>query len=189
MRVRVTAFGHPLQTAARSTPDVAAFATPDTFRRPGGVTVLAVLQFLSAAMFLLVSVVGIGAALVGGNGEGTLLVGCALLAVAGLQVACGIGLWKLRLYGRTIQLVLSWIGLIGFPIGTIVSIIVLLYLRKPGIKFLFSGHPQPNSQRTNGLRLSPLPKGRWALSWQWCWSFSLASSSRESSPRLPFPGS
>jgi type IV pilus assembly protein PilA len=58
-----------------------------------------------------------------------------------LQIACGIGLWKLKGYGRTIQLVFAWIGLIGFPIGTVISILILVYLFKPGIKILFSGKP------------------------------------------------
>jgi len=52
-----------------------------------------------------------------------------------------VGLWKLKPYGRTIQLVFAWIGLIGIPIGTIISILILVYLFKPGIKALFSGKP------------------------------------------------
>ena len=39
---------------------------------------------------------------------------------------------------QTIQLVFSCIGLIGFPFGTIVSILVLVYLNKAGVKVLFS---------------------------------------------------
>jgi hypothetical protein len=39
------------------------------------------------------------------------------------------------------QLVFAWIGLIGIPIGTIISILILVYLFKPGIKALFSGKP------------------------------------------------
>jgi hypothetical protein len=39
--------------------------------------------------------------------------------------------------------VLAWIGLIGIPIGTIISILILVYMFKPGIKALFSGR-QPS---------------------------------------------
>jgi type IV pilus assembly protein PilA len=118
-------------------------ASSSGFRRPGGITLLAVLQFISAFICLLVAVIGIGAGLIGDTGEtGSILFGSVLLGAAGsLQLACGLGLWRLQPYGRTIQLVFSWIGLLGFPIGTIVSIVILLYLRKPGIKILFSGRP------------------------------------------------
>jgi len=94
-------------------------------------------------MCLLAGVVAIGAGLRGGgqaSQAGTAeFVGTVFLAVGGLQLACGIGLWKLKPYGRTIQLVLGWIGLLGIPFGTIISIVILWYLFKPGIKVLFSG--------------------------------------------------
>ena len=48
--------------------------------------------------------------------------------------ACG----QLKRYGRTIQLALSWVGLLGFPAGTLISIVILFYLYRPGVKLLFS---------------------------------------------------
>jgi type IV pilus assembly protein PilA len=101
------------------------------------------LQFIGAAICLLAGVVAIGTGLQGGgqaSQAGTAeFVGIVFLAVGGLQLACGIGLWKLKPYGRTIQLVFGWMGLLGIPFGTIISIIILWYLFQPGIKLLFSG--------------------------------------------------
>ena len=38
------------------------------------------------------------------------------------EIVCAIGLWNLKSYGRTIQLVLSFIGLLGIPFGTVIFI-------------------------------------------------------------------
>lgn len=75
--------------------------------------------------------------------ERALMIGLgALYAVFGLvSVGCAIGLWNLKSYGRTIQLVLSFIGLLGIPFGTVISALILVYLFKPGVKVLFSETP------------------------------------------------
>ena len=122
------------------------------FRRPPIVTVLAVLQIVGAAMALpgALMILAMGLFYVpsqAGSGFAT-SVGLAFVipfivaAIGALQLACAIGLLKLKPYGRTLQLVLAWIGLIGFPIGTIVSVLVLVYFSKPGIRALFSGKPR-----------------------------------------------
>ena len=91
-------------------------------------------------MCLLAGIASIGAGLGGGSQAGAAgFLGLVFLAIGGLQLACGIGLWKLEPYGRTIQLVFGWMGLLGIPFGTIISIVILWYLFKPGIKLLFSG--------------------------------------------------
>ncbi len=110
-------------------------------RRPGIVTLLAVLQFIGAFLLMLVALFSVGAGLFSNTIEaGTLLLAGVLWgSVVALQLVCGIGLWKLKGYGRTILLVFSWIGLVGFPIGTVISILILAYLSKPGIKILFTG--------------------------------------------------
>jgi type IV pilus assembly protein PilA len=131
----------PTEGVAGPISDVAPQAPPHTLGRPTGVTVLAVLQFFGAAVCLLAGVVGIGTGLAGdSSGAGmAAFLGCVFLVMGSLQLACGIGLWKLKPYGRTIQLVLGWIGLLGIPFGTIISIVILWYLFKPGMKLLFSG--------------------------------------------------
>ena len=111
-------------------------------RRPALITMLAVLQCVGAAVWLLVALVVIGSVVLGDSAqEEGAFVGFLLGGLGALQLACGVGLWKLKSYGRTLQLVFAWIGLIGIPIGTIVSILILVYLFKPGIKALFSGKP------------------------------------------------
>jgi type II secretory pathway pseudopilin PulG len=67
---------------------------------------------------------------------GALLVGWGLVSLA-----CGIGLWKLKSWGRTLLMVLSVIGLLNIPVGTVISILILVYMNKPGVKVLFSEVP------------------------------------------------
>jgi type II secretory pathway pseudopilin PulG len=119
-------------------------------RRPGIVTLLAVLQFLGACFWLflgLAMLLGMGAAaasLSEMGGVAAALVGTAgviFVVLGALQVMCGIGLWQLKPYGRILQIVFACIGLIGFPIGTLIAILILVYMLKPGVKLLFSGRP------------------------------------------------
>ena len=109
--------------------------------RPGVVSLLAVLQFISGVLFallmlhlLVVIPLTTPSQFRAWEALPSLLVGL----VGALQMRCGFGLWNLKSYGRTIQLVFSCIGLIGFPFGTIVSILVLVYLNKAAVKILFS---------------------------------------------------
>lgn len=111
-----------------------------SFARPGAITLLAVLQFIGGPVLIASAVaVGVAAALPGaGNVAATVSVAIALLVCGVLELVCGIGLWQLKRYGRTIQLALSWVGLLGFPAGTFISIVILVYLYRPGVKLLFS---------------------------------------------------
>lgn len=116
---------------------------PVVIKRPGIVTVLAVLQFIGAAFWLLIGFGGMAASL-GTPGTdafgGTIAMG--IFAACGVaQLFCGIGLLGLKPYGRTLQLIFAWIGLLGIPVGTVISVLILIYLFKPGIKLIFSGRP------------------------------------------------
>jgi general secretion pathway protein G len=72
--------------------------------------------------------------------EGMIIaLGVVYLAVGGLYLAAAAGLWKLKAWGRTLQIVFSILGLCGVPIGTIISALILFYLFRPGVKLLFSG--------------------------------------------------
>src|ERR1017187_6180456 len=68
--------------------------------------------------------------------------GVVLAVVFGLlvmvKITCGIGLLKLKPYGRTLEMIMSCLGLIVLPIGTIIGVLVLIYLNKPGLKILFA---------------------------------------------------
>jgi type IV pilus assembly protein PilA len=103
--------------------------------RPGVVSLLAVLQFIAGGFLALMPATLLTMPQIG---LPEVLVAVLLGFLGALQLRCGFGLWNLKRYGRTIQLVFSWIGLIAFPIGTIVSILILVYLYKPGVKILFS---------------------------------------------------
>ena len=109
--------------------------------RPSGVTTLAVLYWLGA----IVAILG-GSAYVAGVlyflplGSTALLwiAGAVLIAIGILDVVIGWGLWSLRKWARTSAIVLAVVGLISFPVGTVISIITLWYLFKPEIKAYFA---------------------------------------------------
>ncbi|MFV2072811.1 MAG: type II secretion system protein GspG, partial [Thermoanaerobaculales bacterium] len=106
-------------------------------KRPGLVTLLAMLNILGGVIALLA---GIAVLATGANEDPIVIgLGIAYLAIGCLQIATGVGLWNLRSWGRTLQTVLAVIGLIAFPFGTIISALVLYYLYRPGVKVLFSG--------------------------------------------------
>ncbi len=109
--------------------------------RPGVITFLAVLHFIGGAFWLLVGLGSFAASTSAPGVAAALVTAPILIAVGVAQLFCGIGLLRLRPYGRTLQLVFAWIGLIGIPVGTIISIFILIYLFKPGIKLIFAGRP------------------------------------------------
>jgi hypothetical protein len=128
-------------------------ATSDSLQRPGFITFLAVLHFVGTASWALVAVgCLIAAANAGADVRYLLTIGAAACGIlAGLQLACGIGLWALKPFGRILQIVLAVPFLLNIPFGTAISILLIIYLNKPGIKLMFSGRPasafSPEEQR------------------------------------------
>lgn len=110
-------------------------------KRPGLVTLLAVLQFIAAAVMLPLGFVALATSVGRGGSDAALTqaAGVAWLVFGALSLAAGIGLWKLKGYGRIIQIVLACFGLLAIPLGTIVSALILYYMLRPGIRALFSG--------------------------------------------------
>lgn len=130
-----------LGEAALRVPAMAPGAVLTAFRRPAVISLLAVMQILGGGLLAAAAIELLFA------GQRTVVaVAWVWLGLAGVDIVSGIGLWMLRPYGRTLLEVLSWIGLIAFPIGTLVSILTLVYLRKPGIRLLFSGTPPDRLQ-------------------------------------------
>jgi len=126
--------------------------------RPAIVSVLAILQLLSGTVMLLASL-GIVIFAEDKTKPVILVAAFVMILVATLQFICGHGLWRLKNYGRIIQLVFSWIGLLGFPLGTIISILILIYLNKPEIKILFSGKtPQQLTNEESQILASVKPQ-------------------------------
>jgi len=110
-------------------------------QRPGGITAVAVLEMLSGLMLLAMAGVSFFLVVQGERESRILIAGLGVLCVflALLKFAAGVGLFGLHSWGRALEISLCVIGLLGIPCGTILSVVVLLYLFKPGIKLLFSG--------------------------------------------------
>jgi type IV pilus assembly protein PilA len=112
-----------------------------SLERPGVVIILAILQFFGAAVLLAGAAFGLLAASEADSQFDMPMaaVVAVCLALGVFYITCGVGLLKLRPYGRTMQIIGAVIGLLGFPLGTIISIAILVYMFKPGVKVLFSG--------------------------------------------------
>jgi type IV pilus assembly protein PilA len=120
-----------------------------SLERPTLITVLAVLQFIGGALTLMIGLTGMIASLAGGAAQpAQTVMGWAFIALGVLQIVCGAGLWKLKPYGRSLQLAFAWVGLLAIPFGTVIAILILVYLFKPGIKVLFSGRPAADLTET-----------------------------------------
>lgn len=155
------AFCSKCGTSTTTVPSAAAvgLGTP-SIQRPAIITLLAVLQFIAAGVWAICAVAVMGGAFaIASDQVPVALVGFLLAGLAALQFMCGFGLWKLKPYGRTLQLVFAWIGLIGFPVGTIIAILILVYLFKPGIKILFSGRPASELTQEESALVAALGQG------------------------------
>ena len=113
------------------------------YRRPTAVTVLAVLNFIGGPLSLLLGVVSIFAAQSGDPETTTIftILGFVYIGFGVLGTLTAVGLWNLKSYGRVLQIAASIIGLLGIPVGTIISAVILWYMFKPGVKVLFSEKP------------------------------------------------
>jgi general secretion pathway protein G len=116
-------------------------AAPISMARPGLVTAIAILHFFGAAMMLISALVLIASGSSSTASDRTFaLVFAAIMLVLGVaSLLTGIGLWKMRDWGRTLQIVLACIGLLAIPLGTIISILLLVYFTRPHVRILFSG--------------------------------------------------
>lgn len=95
----------------------------------------AVLMFVFGGMGVFV----IGSAQSGGGGSGLgVMLGLILLVLAGVQVWVGLGLRRLRTWARIPAGILSGIGLLSFPLGTIINLYVLYLLFSRKGKMVFS---------------------------------------------------
>ena len=67
--------------------------------------------------------------------------GGVLVLVGAFDVLTATGLLMLKAFGRVCQMIQSGLGLPAFPVGTIISALILYYLTRPGVALLFSGRP------------------------------------------------
>lgn len=135
--------GSALAPAARFCPrcgtSVAGSFGPPSMKRPGIITVLAVLNFIAALFGLAILVLALAS---DGKSESPMvdvMAGGFFAVLTAISVATGVGLWNLKPWGRVAQIALSCLGLLAFPVGTLVSGLILWYLFTPPAKVLFSG--------------------------------------------------
>ena len=118
-------------------------------KRPVLVTVLAVVHFVCASLFLAFGTTELNDRRLGvGRREmfDTEMAVLALLLV-GPVFACGVGLWNVKPYGRRLQIVFAALGLVAFPVGTVVAGLILFYMWTPGIRMRFSREPAEDGSR------------------------------------------
>ncbi len=77
--------------------------------------------------------------LVGADGIVYLAYACLtlLFVIGALFVVLGWGLWNLKNWARRMSKLLAMIGLLAFPAGTAVGLVIIHYLRKPEVRAAF----------------------------------------------------
>ena len=129
-----TAF-NPYAAPAAPVEDVSANAEAEAIRKAhisheASIKAVGLLYYLGALGVTLVGAAG----LVAVGGAGTSMVPSLLLIALGVGYAfAGWGVRALRPWGRIVGIVIACIGLIGFPIGTLINAYILyLFLSKKG---------------------------------------------------------
>ncbi|MFP4143486.1 MAG: hypothetical protein ACLFSM_09985, partial [Thermoplasmata archaeon] len=105
--------------------------------RPTGVTILAVLFFIDGIVMLLIPAFFMGMIPIDVFPEMTMICWGVFGLLALVYFGIGYGLYAGKGWARTVAIILAIIGLLGFPIGTIISIIILIYLFKDDVKAYF----------------------------------------------------
>ncbi|MGB8647820.1 MAG: hypothetical protein WCF84_21480 [Anaerolineae bacterium] len=117
-------------------------------KRPDGVTIIALGDFLVGGMVLLgacailmsMATIAFAPGEAGGRMVAIGFVGIGLLATlaaAAMSLAAGWGLWRLREWGRWVTIVLAILMLLGFPFGTVLGGLMIWYLLKPEVARAF----------------------------------------------------
>jgi type II secretory pathway pseudopilin PulG len=113
-------------------------------RRPGVVTAMAIFDLIGGGLSVLAALVMVVGGLAGaGKGQGSadvaMMVGLGgVYFLVGLaSVAAGVGLLQMKNWARILQIVIACLGILSC--GIVISVLMLVYLFKPGVKVLFSG--------------------------------------------------
>src|SRR5476649_131155 len=98
-------------------------------KRPGAITCLAILGWIGGGAILPLASLGLLGTLVAPGERDTVLAAffAILIVLAGAQLVAALGLWRIEPSGRRWQIMVSSVGLIATPIGTIISVVILLY--------------------------------------------------------------
>jgi len=109
---------------------VAIWAFFSAFLYLTGIVAIAVFSFPEALGFMN------GPANVGsiiGQSFGIFVVLCCM----GLSLAGGIGILKAKSWGRIISIVVAVLSLLWIPVGTVLGVLVLIYLMRPEVRAYF----------------------------------------------------
>ena len=133
--------------------------------RPTGVTVIAVLLFIGAGLLVCLGILSfVGGAFIGamigsaaqarggaaGAGFGAMIgafIGVFMLIIAALQLTCGVGLWKLKEWGRMLTIILTAIGMVLaflnlLHLHPVTMVFVLVRLAIGGLIIWYLSQPQ-----------------------------------------------
>src|SRR5437867_7414021 len=95
-----------------------------TLKRPPLITVLSLLHYFGSVLTLLAAA---SLSFAAHQSSPALIFTIGFAGLGLLQLVGAHGLWTLKGYGRTIEISLACIGLLAFPIGTIVSVLILIH--------------------------------------------------------------
>ncbi len=109
---------------------------PGRIGRPAGVAILAILQILSSLVTILIGLsfgafIGLFVPFLGG------VLGLIIAGLGAVTLIIAIALFTGRNWARILNMLLAVIGLINFPIGTVISIAFLIYFTRPGVVAYF----------------------------------------------------
>lgn len=107
--------------------------------RPTGITILAVLYIIGGLLMLSVpvmmtAIIPMDVPLIADIG---IICWAVFGIIALLYFVVAFGLWKGQGWARIVAIILAILGLLNFPIGTIISIVMLIYLFKDEVKAYF----------------------------------------------------
>ena len=112
-------------------------------KRPDLIILIAIWQFLNALFCAIgISAIAIFAFPKAGPADIGTIFGLSigiffLLCFIGLSVAGGIGLLAGKYWGRMVSIINAALGLLSIPIGTVIGILVLIYLTKSEVRAYF----------------------------------------------------
>ena len=120
-------------------------------KRPDLILLVAIWAFLSAVLYLIgiaaIAIFSFPEAL--GYGWGPANAGSIfgqsigmlfLLCCSGVCLAAGIGILKVKSWGRIMGIIVAALSLFWFPVGTAIGILVIIYLVKPEVREYFEGN-------------------------------------------------
>jgi len=124
-------------------------------KRPDLLLLVAIWQLLIAFLFLIgiaaISIfafpVAIGISLYGprifdvGAVFGLSIAILFLLGCIGLSISGGIGILMEKAWGRIISIINAVLSLFYFPVGTVIGVLVIIYLTKADVREYFEGSP------------------------------------------------